>query len=59
MAVFGYIIYICACFWVSLFTLAAWSWPGSAGVERLISVVIFGLVWYGAYSWAPFKMVSV
>lgn len=58
MAVFGYIIYIIICMWVSLFTVAVFSWPGSNRFEQWIALIIFGLFWYGAWLWAPFKMVS-
>lgn len=58
MAVFGYVIYMLITIWVSIFSLAVFSWPSNHKGEKWFMLVIFCLFWYGAYAGAPFKMVS-
>lgn len=58
MAVFGYIMYMIITLWVSVLSLAVWTWPSNHTGEKWFMSVIFALFWWGAFAWAPFKMVG-
>lgn len=59
MAVFGYIMYMCLTLYVSLISLAVFSWPSAKrwDGERTFMLVVFILFWTGAVHWWPFKVV--
>lgn len=58
MAIFGYIIYICCTLYVTLITLAVFSWPSARKWvgERTFVTVVFSLFWTGAVYWWPFTV---
>lgn len=59
MAIFGYVVYMVVCLWVTLVALAVWCWPcgnGDAKAERWGIALVLVLMYYGAYTWFPLEV---
>lgn len=57
MAALGYIIYVIVCVLASILWLGVMTWPGTAIGEKWLITITTGLLWSGAYHWAPFTLV--
>lgn len=57
MAILGYIVYIIITLFATVLCVGVWSWPGTDKSEGLFTLGIAGLLWYGAYYFAPFTLV--
>lgn len=58
MAIFGYVVYMIVVGWISLITLAVFSWSSAKrwDGERTAVIMVFLLVWTGAVHWWPFTV---
>lgn len=62
MAIFGYVIWIILCLWVSVGTIGMWfiskafDTTGGSGKVAILFLLVNILMWYGAYTWFPFTV---
>ena len=58
MAIFGYVVYLACTLFVSLITLAVFSWtsPTKWCGDRTFVTIVFILCWTGAVHWWPFTV---